>query len=403
MSDENNTDTDTDTDTVATIPNWDHVEINNAMLLDELADGRQWIHGTSRSNISITIFIVTIGSAQLKYSLDAINALDTEHNVAVHVIMNVCPTNRAYNEMRVRCATPFFVQLDEDMELYPTALHTITSHIRTSRRPRDIFLHTYKLVDTCLGVGTPPLIDCLKIYNNAIMRMYPTYLNGSEPVSSVDSLWHAQLANTKFRHVDHKTHVGFHGKHRSSFDLMLRHCKILTSVADARIKTNSGHMCKLLRSLFAPTRSEEGVPEPNNQAHRRCARADIVAYFSIISNHLLKYFNVMVDPKLGNRYIALLNAHVPVASLQMYDIEGRADVPMITRETTAIAVDEAICAKLDCPDFAASVCRERFFCVLGILCVMTNNYAYSKDAYPYEIYRHFDKRLSRLDNKNDCV
>lgn len=52
-----------------------------------------------------------------------------------------------------------------------------------------VYLTTYKLIDTVLGVGSPPIIDCLKLYNNTIMKDYPTFSNGDENISSVDVLW----------------------------------------------------------------------------------------------------------------------------------------------------------------------------------------------------------------------
>ena len=54
---------------------------------------------------------------------------------------------------------------------------------------------------------------------------------------------------------------------------------------------------------------------------------------------------------------------------------------------------------------------EQFFCIIGILCIATDNYAYSKDKYPYDIYQYFSdilnnkKELLVLDNvdvKPDC-
>ena len=101
---------------------WMDIKINNNIELNDLYDHKTWIHGNSKENILITIFLITIEGEQLKYSLDAINNLDLDFPVLVNIIMNVCPTNKAYNEMRLRCKTKFFIQNDEDMELYPNAI-----------------------------------------------------------------------------------------------------------------------------------------------------------------------------------------------------------------------------------------------------------------------------------------
>ena len=45
------------------------IQINNNIQLEELHDGFKWIHGNSKENIQLTIFLITICSEQLQYSL----------------------------------------------------------------------------------------------------------------------------------------------------------------------------------------------------------------------------------------------------------------------------------------------------------------------------------------------
>lgn len=87
------------------------------MSVEDLYDGKTWVHPgitdekqAEPSNISLTLFLITIQSEQLQHSLDAINLIKSQDPIIVHVIMNVSPTNRAYNEMRIRCTTPYFIQ-----------------------------------------------------------------------------------------------------------------------------------------------------------------------------------------------------------------------------------------------------------------------------------------------------
>ena len=108
----------------------ENIEINNNVKLDDIHDNKTWIHGNSKENINITLFLITINGHQLKYSLDAINKLKLDVPIIVNVIMNVCPTNKAYNEMRLRCKTDYFIQNDEDMELYPNAIIKISKNIK---------------------------------------------------------------------------------------------------------------------------------------------------------------------------------------------------------------------------------------------------------------------------------
>ena len=87
----------------------DNIKNNNNVLLEDLQDNMMWNNGNSKENILINIFLITIEGEQLKYSLDAINNLELDNPILVNVIMNVCPTNKAYNEMRLRCKTKYFL------------------------------------------------------------------------------------------------------------------------------------------------------------------------------------------------------------------------------------------------------------------------------------------------------
>ena len=86
------------------------IEINNNVNINELYDGKTWIHGKNKENILITVFLITISTEQLKYSLDAINNFSLEIPFMVNCIKNISPTNKAYNEMRLRCKTKYFIQ-----------------------------------------------------------------------------------------------------------------------------------------------------------------------------------------------------------------------------------------------------------------------------------------------------
>jgi hypothetical protein len=137
------------------------------------------------------------------------------------------------------------------MELREDAIQICMNQIENSSQANKIFLHTFKLIDTELGIGNPPIIDCLKLYNNQIMQKYPTYNNGETPVSSVDYLWHSPILNDCYIPNTTNIIIGNHGNHRSNYDLFLRYCKITKSLLDPKIKTNTGHICKLLVPLHS--------------------------------------------------------------------------------------------------------------------------------------------------------
>jgi hypothetical protein len=281
----------------------DEIEINNNVNINELYDGKTWIHGKNKENILITVFLITISTEQLKYSLDAINNFSLEIPFIVNCIKNISPTNKAYNEMRLRCKTKYFIQNDEDMELYENCLDTIMKTIYDKNNEK-IFLHTFKLIDDKLGIGNPPIIDCLKVYNQDIMKNYPTLNNGKDETSSVDSMWHKKVQQDDYICNGTNIIIGFHGKHRSNFDILLRYCKILKSLINPNIKTNSSHICKFLRPLFIENNINELLRS--------------ILY--LISN--IKTIDYDILDKIFNK----LNMYVKSSSLISYGITNRVEI-----------------------------------------------------------------------------
>jgi hypothetical protein len=270
--------------------------------------------------------------------------------------MNVSPTNKAYNQMRERCKTPYFIQLDEDMELKEDAIKICIDSINKSKKNNKIFLHTYKLIDNDLGIGNPPIIDSLKLYNNEIMQKYPTYNNGDIAVSSVDYLWHNPILNDGYRINETFIIIGNHGNHRSNYDLFLRYCKITKSIIDPNIKTNSGHICKLLVPLHY---DEYSISE----------------LFCIITSDFKIFFQ---DPKLDEKIIKIydiLNTFVKHRILSMYNIKNR-QIISITESKN----DQNVYAEVNI---------KKILCIVAMLSVITNNYEYSFDKYPIKIYEYF--------------
>jgi hypothetical protein len=321
----------------------------------EIHDGKEWIHGNP-GTIQITIFLITIQSHQLEFTLGSINKLNPNYPVLVNVIMNVAPTNRAYNQMRERCKTPYFIQLDEDMELQEDTIKICINQIEKSSRDSRTFLHTFKLIDTDLGVGNPPIIDCLKLYNNQIMQKYPTYNNGETAVSSVDYLWHAPILNDGYLMNTTSIIIGTHGKHRSNYDIFLRYCKITKSLLDPNIKTNSGHICKLLASLHS---DEYSISE----------------LFWIILDEFQRFSN---DSNLEEKLppiTKILNSYVKSGTLEMYNIHNRQHISVINPNNRQILWEQ--------------ISLKKIFCIVAILCVISGNYEYSFDKYPIKIYEYF--------------
>ena len=323
--------------------------------INDLYNGKEWTHGDP-GTIKITIFLITIQSHQLEYSLESINKLDPKYSVLVNVIMNVAPTNLAYNQMRERCKTPYFIQLDEDMELHEDAIQICMNQIEKSSRAHKIFLHTFKLIDTDLGVGNPPIIDCLKLYNNTIMQKYPTYNNGETAVSSVDYFWHIPILNDGYFMNTTSIIIGNHGNHRSVYDIFLRYCKIAKSLLDPNIKTNSGHICKLLAPLHA---DETPISE----------------LLWIVLDEFQRFSS---DSKLEEKLptiILILNSYIKISRLLLYNIQNRQNIEIINSNSLKIRWTD--------------ISVKKILCIVAILCVISDNYEYSYDKYPTKIYEYF--------------
>jgi hypothetical protein len=232
------------------------------------------------------------------------------------------------------------------------------NQIEKSSRARKTFLHTFKLIDTDLGVGNPPIIDCLKLYNNQIMQKYPTYNNGETAVSSVDYFWHTPILNDGYLINTTSIIIGNHGKHRSNYDLFLRYCKITKSLLDSKIKTNSGHICKLL----APLHSDE---------------YSISELFWIILDEFKKMVpepNSNLEEKLPP-IISILNSYVKTGRLLLYNIQNRQHIEFINPNSPQILWTE--------------ISIKKILCIVAILCVISGNYEYSFDKYPIKIYEYF--------------
>jgi len=337
------------------------LEINNNVKIEDLYDNKTWVHGKNKNNIQITIFLITISSPQLKYSLEAINNLSLDIPFIVNCIKNINPTNKAYNEMRLRCKTKYFIQNDEDMELYHNSLITILNTINIHHNDK-IFLYTFKLIDDKLGIGKPPIIDCLKVYNQEIMKKYPTFNNGKDDISSVDTLWHKNIILNGFVIKSTSTIIGYHGKHRTNFDILLRYCKILTSLIDPKIKTNSSHMCKFWRPLSKDKNINDSIKK--------------ILY--LISK--IKHINY----DILNRIIQKLNMYIPKHKLVSYEINNRINIENITNDKL---VFYEITNMVDIKEINDDI----LMAILAIGCVSTNSYKYSFDKYPYDIYNHFTK------------
>jgi hypothetical protein len=139
----------------------------------------------------------------------------------VEVIDRVAPMSAAFNEMIRRCRTTFYVQVDEDMLLFPHAIEALEAAMNEG--PEDLAMVSAPLWDC----ETERPIQGVKIYRHAIVREFP-YQNvlGCES-RQLDELKAAGYAVEMLPLGDRGACLGEHGKHYTPSGIFVRWQRLL--------------------------------------------------------------------------------------------------------------------------------------------------------------------------------
>jgi hypothetical protein len=122
---------------------------------------------------SVTLFVTTVGYPTFRTCLDYLAAQDAVFTLKT--IDHVAPMSAALQRMLDDCTTPYYIQVDEDMLLYPYAVRTL--HDRISTADPEVAQYVSALWD----VHVERAIYGLKIYRHAIASRYPyRNVNGCE-------------------------------------------------------------------------------------------------------------------------------------------------------------------------------------------------------------------------------
>lgn len=113
----------------------------------------------------LTVFVLTVGAPSFPQCLRRLQAQDCRFGL--DVIENVAPMSRALQGMLDRCRTRYFVQVDEDMLLYPDAVRTL--HARLTASPKEVAILTCHLLDR----HAARVLYGVKVYRHEIVRAYP--------------------------------------------------------------------------------------------------------------------------------------------------------------------------------------------------------------------------------------
>ncbi|MCP4327585.1 MAG: glycosyltransferase family 4 protein [Alphaproteobacteria bacterium] len=113
----------------------------------------------------VTVFVLTVGAPSYESCLSFLRRQDCRFRL--EIIDHVAPISAANQRMHDRCKTPYFVQVDEDMLLYPHAVRTLHRTIKS--QPPNIALYCAYLHDVHLGRP----VQGVKIHRHDIVRNYP--------------------------------------------------------------------------------------------------------------------------------------------------------------------------------------------------------------------------------------
>ena len=112
----------------------------------------------------VTVFVTTVGAPSYGECLARLCRQDCRVRIAI--IERLAPLSAALQRMRDTCRTPYFIQVDEDMLLYPHAVRTLYERIRSGG------------TRVAVAVGNlydPHLERCIsgvKIFRHAVVRRH---------------------------------------------------------------------------------------------------------------------------------------------------------------------------------------------------------------------------------------
>ena len=135
------------------------------------AKGRRTIGSGTDLSAAVTVFVTTVGAPTFSDCVARLEAQDV--TVSFGLIDHVAPLTAALQEMADRCATPYYVQVDEDMLLDSDAIRRLYDLIR--REWHDVAIVVGMLDDDHLGRP----IEGIKINRLEMVRDFDWRIHGS--------------------------------------------------------------------------------------------------------------------------------------------------------------------------------------------------------------------------------
>ena len=113
----------------------------------------------------LTVFVSTVGYPTLPKCLELLSAQDSFFQLKV--IDHVAPLSSALQQMIDKCTTPYYVEVNEDMLLYPHAIRTLYHRISAMET------RVAQYVCTLYDVHLEKVIYGIKIYRRDVVSKYP--------------------------------------------------------------------------------------------------------------------------------------------------------------------------------------------------------------------------------------
>lgn len=113
----------------------------------------------------VTVFVTTVGAPTFETCIRFLEQQDCRFRF--QIIGNIAPMSAAFQKILDDCQTEFYVQVDEDMLLYPHAVRTLFE--RMSGHPAHIALHVEYIYDSHIR----RCIQGVKIFRHEIVKRYP--------------------------------------------------------------------------------------------------------------------------------------------------------------------------------------------------------------------------------------
>jgi hypothetical protein len=152
-----------------------------------------------------TIFVTTIGDkANFDDCMEHLHAQNV--TVPIEIIDRVAPLSAAFQEMHQRCRTEFYVQVDEDMILFPHAIQSLRRSIGRAWKKNALVCAPLWDCDAEL------LIYGVKIYRSSIVKQFP-YRNTASCEKEQLARLRAAGYDAVLQPFQQSYCLGEHGKH----------------------------------------------------------------------------------------------------------------------------------------------------------------------------------------------